>query len=170
MTLRRTILFAFAFAVVATTDLLAQVTSTGKRPCDDELMSLREEVSKRANDVRGPQQHIWSVIERCRLMAGISEAEANMIKYAEDNATWCGIPANEIRAMKAVRTWNQKLHDSFCDTAADPIPTLSRRVHDPSTPRPPKPVQPIRRRIAAFSPDFERCSGGSFVGNDSEGN
>ena len=144
MTLRRSLLPAIALAVAAMTDASAQFAPQGKPPCWDDFVPLRDEAQKRADAVRVSQQRKAPLTEACQAITRFTEAEGKMVKYAEDNGTWCGIPADAVRQMKQTHGKSQELRKKVCAAAANPPkpagPTLSdalgtARVPDVSKPK-----------------------------------
>ena len=58
--------------------------------------------------------------EACRLFNAFIAAEAKMIKYAEDNATWCGIPPQVIQQIKEGHAQgDRRSRRQVCQAAAD---------------------------------------------------
>jgi hypothetical protein len=73
--------------------------------------------------------------EACRLFTVFTAAEAKMLKYAVDNATWCGIPPQVIDSIKQGHARSSQLRTKICRVAAAPPrptgPSLSDALGGP---------------------------------------
>jgi hypothetical protein len=120
MTLRRSLLPAIALAIAAMTGASAQMAPAGKPPCWDDFSPLRDEAQKRANAVRVAQERKASLPEACQLITRFIEAEARVVKFAQDNGVWCGIPAEALKQMKDSHGKSNELRKRVCGAAAAP--------------------------------------------------
>ena len=134
MTLRQSLLLAIAIVLAAMTGAFAQFGFSDKPPCYDDFTQLRDEAQNRANAVRVSQQRKTPVTEGCRLITRFVEAEAKMVKFAEDNGPWCGIPAELVKQMNETHAKSQELLKRVCGMT----PPKAKRI-----------------RIAAFSSILE---------------
>ncbi|HVX91715.1 MAG TPA: hypothetical protein VG985_00690 [Xanthobacteraceae bacterium] len=115
----------------------------GVPPCVSQFMQLRQEVEKRGLAAKAGNEHHVSREEMCKLIQAYAAAETKMVKYAEDNNVWCGIPAQIVEQMKTGHAKTLKVRQAAC--AAGPVgpakpaaPTLSdalgtTRVPDAAT-------------------------------------
>jgi hypothetical protein len=92
-------------------------------PCMADFGPLRDEAAKRAQAVRTASEHHATPQEACQLIGKFSEAETKMVKYAETNATTCGIPAQALKDMRTNHERTAQLHKNVCMAAANPRPT-----------------------------------------------
>ena len=97
-------------------------------PCFNEFMPLRNEAEKRGNAIQAAAKRKAPPTEVCKLFRQFTEAEAKYVKYAESNGTWCGIPAEAVKQMKANHSQTLKIRGQVCTVAAAPAqprgPTL----------------------------------------------
>lgn len=121
MTLRRSLWPAIAFAVLAI-PAYAQMGQGGKPPCYDDFMPLREEAQKRAGAVQAAGKRKAPPNELCQLFGRFAEAESKVIKFVEDNGTWCGIPPDALKQMKESQSKANETRKQVCAAAAAPRP------------------------------------------------
>src|SRR5271170_3251042 len=62
---------------------------------------LRTDAQQKALAVRTAMEHKVERKEICALVQRFYAAEANVVKFLEENKTWCGIPAEAITGAKA---------------------------------------------------------------------
>ena len=60
-----------------------------------------EDTEKKATAIKAAGKRKVSASEACRLFKAFDAAQAKMLKFATDNATWCGIPPQVIDKIKA---------------------------------------------------------------------
>lgn len=94
----------------------------GQPPCFNEFMPLRNEAEKRGNAIQRAAKRKAPPPEVCGLFKSFAAAEAKFIKYAETNATWCGIPPEALKQMKANHSQTLKVRGQVCAAAAAPPP------------------------------------------------
>jgi len=113
-------------------------------PCFNEFMPLRNEAEKRGNAIQAASKRKAPREEICGLFKSFAAAEAKYVKYAETNATWCGIPAEAVKQMKSNHSQTLRIRSQVCAAAAAPArprgPTLgdalgTTRVPTPDTTR-----------------------------------
>jgi hypothetical protein len=96
---------------------------------------LSAEAKKRADAV---QAAINAKVDRkqvCALMTTFVASEAVVIKFLEDNKTWCGVPDQAIAVSKTNHEKSLKFRTMACNTDAAPQqkpPTLSDAIKTPS--------------------------------------
>jgi len=107
-------------------------------PCVAEFGKLRDAAEKRAAAIRAASARKASPKEACGLFTAFTTAEAKMLKYAVDNAVWCGIPAQIIDTIKKGHAHSDEMRTKVCRiAAAAPVaprgPTLSDALSAPIT-------------------------------------
>jgi hypothetical protein len=120
------------FAIGAATDT-ASAQSTPVQ-CNA-FMQLRDEAQKKALAVRTAVEHKVERKEICDLVTRYYAAENLVVKFLEDNKTWCGIPQEAIQAAKGNHEHTAKFRTAACTEApaAKPkVPTLSDAINTPS--------------------------------------
>jgi hypothetical protein len=96
---------------------------------------LRTDAQQKAMAV---QEAIKKKAERkdvCVLVTRFYAAEGNVVKFLEDNKTWCGIPDQAITMAKTNHERTAKFRTAACTEApaAKPkVPTLSDAINTPS--------------------------------------
>jgi hypothetical protein len=127
MTLRRSLLPAIAIAIAAMSNASAQFSApaapAGKPPCFDEFVTLRDEAQNRMKAAHDAGKRKPTPQEMCRLIGRYAESEAKLVKFLEDNSTWCGIPAPLTQQVKATQPKTVEARKRVCDAAAAPRPT-----------------------------------------------
>jgi hypothetical protein len=128
MTLRRSLWPAIAFTIAAI-PAYAQMGAPGggKPPCWDDFMPLREEAQKRATAISVAGKRKAPPNEVCQLFNRFAEAETKVIKFVEENGTWCGIPPDALKQMKESQAKGDAMRKNVCAVAAAPrpqVPTL----------------------------------------------
>jgi hypothetical protein len=131
--MRRSVAAALAmFAIGAATD----VASAQSTPVQcNAFMQLRDEAQKKALAVRTAVEHKVDRKEVCELVTRYYSAESLVVKFLEDNRTWCGIPQEAIQAAKGNHEHTAKFRTAACAEApvAKPkVPTLSDAINTPS--------------------------------------
>jgi hypothetical protein len=116
-------------------------------PCFNDFMPLRQDAEKKAAAVRAAHQKKVTPQEACQLIGSFSDAEAKVVKFVETNGTWCGIPAEAVKQMKANHEHTVQLHKQVCTAAANPPrpagPSLSDAL-DPASTSTAQPIKPGR--------------------------
>jgi hypothetical protein len=104
-------------------------------PCVKEFLSLRDAAAQKASVIRAASARHASASEACALFNTFSAAEAKMIKYAEDNAVWCGIPPQVVANIKKEHGKTSEIRARVCQAAAAPArptaPSLSDALGSP---------------------------------------
>jgi hypothetical protein len=104
-------------------------------PCVQEFGKLRDDTQKKAMAIRQASQRKASPKEACGLFTAFTTAEAKMLKYAVDNATWCGIPPQIIDSIKKGHARSSEMRTKICRVAAAPPrptgPSLSDALGGP---------------------------------------
>jgi hypothetical protein len=120
-----------AFALIAgSRTVLAQAPAQ----CDV-FATLRNDAQQKAAAVRTAMQHKAERKEICALVTRFTAAEAAVVKFLEDNKTWCNIPEEAIKTTKTNHEQTLKFRTAACAEApvAKPkAPTLSDAIGTPS--------------------------------------
>jgi hypothetical protein len=97
------------------------------------FMQMRAEAQKKAAAVHTALQKHVDRKEICGLVQGFYAAEGAILKFLEDNKTWCGIPDVAVTNAKASHEKTTKFRDVVCAEAPKPkAPTLSDAIGTPS--------------------------------------
>jgi hypothetical protein len=100
------------------------------------FQSLSEEAKKKADLVQAAMTGKAERSKVCTLMTSFVASEGNVVKFLEDNKTWCGVPDQAIKISKANHEKSVKFRNAACDpNAAGPAPkapTLSDAIKMPS--------------------------------------
>ncbi len=143
MNLRRALLIAACLLPVATGTAVAQFQPAPAQPqgqlppCVKEFLGLREDAAKKASAIMAANKRHASANEACGLFNAFSAAEIKMIKYAENNSVWCGIPPQVLANIKQSHAKTTELRTRICQAAAQPQrpagPSLSDALGAPIT-------------------------------------
>jgi hypothetical protein len=87
-------------------------------PCFKDFSKLRTVTETRAKAVKEAGDRHAPPKEACKLFNSFIAAEAKMIKYIEDNGTWCGIPPQVLTQMKEGHTKASAVRTRVCQLAA----------------------------------------------------
>jgi hypothetical protein len=97
--------------------------------------TLSAEAKKRADAVQAAINSKADRKEVCVLITNFVASEANVIKFLEDNKTWCGVPDDAIKASKMNHEKSVKFRNVACSADGPPQqkpPTLSDAIKMPS--------------------------------------
>lgn len=105
-------------------------------PCVKEFLRLRTDAEQKAKAIKRASDHKATAQVACKLFNTFFAAEAKLTKYAEDNATWCGIPPQIVDNMKKAHVKTNEVRTRICKIAANPPrprgPTLSDALGAPA--------------------------------------
>jgi hypothetical protein len=96
---------------------------------------IRGEAEQKALAVRASIEHKAERKDICAAVQRFYAAEGNVLKFLEDNKTWCGIPDQAIKAAKEGHERTLKFRTAACAEApaAKPrAPSLSDAIGTPS--------------------------------------
>jgi len=96
---------------------------------------LRSETEQKALAVRSSIEHKAERKDVCAAVQRFYAAEASVVKFLEDNKTWCGIPEQAVKAAKEGHERTLKFRTAACAEApaAKPkAPSLSDAIGTPS--------------------------------------
>jgi hypothetical protein len=107
-------------------------------PCFKEFAMLRDDTQHKGEAIAKASKRKATPQEACRLFTALTAAEAKLVKYAAENASWCGIPAQAVEQMKTGQAKANEMRVKICKIAASPPPgprgpTLSDAL-DPGVP------------------------------------
>jgi|SRR5689334_4731971 hypothetical protein len=104
-------------------------------PCAKDFAKLREDAEKKAMAIRAASERKASPKEACQLFNAFVAAQSKMLKYATDNAAWCGIPVQITAGLKEGITKTSEIRTKVCQVAAAPArpagPSLSDALSGP---------------------------------------
>lgn len=130
--MRRSVAAALAFLALGAAANTASAQSAAQ--CNA-FVPLRDEAQKKALAVRTAVEHKVDRKEICALVQRYYAAESNVVKFLEENKTWCGIPDEAIKAAKGNHEHTEKFRTAACQEgpAAKPkAPSLSDAIGTPS--------------------------------------
>jgi hypothetical protein len=100
-------------------------------PCIKEFIKLRDDAQKKAGAIQAASGRKAPPKEACALFNSFFAAEMKMIKFAEENSVWCGIPPEAVGQMKKGNLNTVAIRTKVCQAAASgaqqrpAAPTLS---------------------------------------------
>jgi len=89
-------------------------------PCVQGFLKLRDAAEAKAQAVAAAQQRKGSLSEACKLLTAFAAAEEKMVKYAKENANWCGIPPQVIQQISLSHEKSKEVRARVCQAAANP--------------------------------------------------
>jgi hypothetical protein len=125
---------ALALCTFATRSAWAQFPAPpGGVQCND-FSKLATEAQKRSALVREAMKSKADRKELCTLMTSFVAAETNVVKFLQDNKTWCGVPDQVITASKASHEKSLKFRTAACSEEGPrpKAPSLSDAIKGPS--------------------------------------
>ncbi|MGE0563148.1 MAG: hypothetical protein AB7O50_01415 [Pseudolabrys sp.] len=91
-------------------------------PCVQEFIKLRDVAQKRGEAIQAASKRRADPRELCGLFNTFVGAESKVVKYAEANHVWCGIPPQALEQMKNAHINSQKARSNICKVAAQGPP------------------------------------------------
>ncbi len=92
----------------------------GEPPCIKDFSRLRDDTEKHANAVMAAQKRKVPLPEACKYLTAFATSEEKLLKYAKDNASSCGIPAQLIQQISMGYANVSKARTKVCQMAAAP--------------------------------------------------
>ncbi len=89
-------------------------------PCLKGFMALRTDTEHKAQALMAAQKRKAPLSEACKLLTAFSAAEEKMLKYAKENASWCGIPPVVIQQITQGHAKSAEARTRVCKLAAAP--------------------------------------------------
>jgi hypothetical protein len=109
-----------------------QAAAPGGPQCGD-FIKLRDDTEKKAAVINVINKSHGDRKDMCAAVTKFTAAEALVVKFLEDNKTWCGIPDEAVTNAKAGHEKTIKFRDTVCAEGPKPkIPTLSDAIGTPS--------------------------------------
>lgn len=96
-------------------------------PCFADFSKLRDDTEKKGKAVQAASTRHANAKEACGLLNAFTGAEGKMLKYATDNATWCGIPPQVLQQIKASHGQAMELRGKICTAAANAAKQVAPR-------------------------------------------
>jgi|RhiMethySRZTD1v2_1073278.scaffolds.fasta_scaffold859773_2 hypothetical protein len=104
-------------------------------PCVQEFIRLREDAEKKASAVKAANDRKAPPKEACQLFGALVTAQSKMLKFANENSTWCGIPPQIVEQLKVAEAKVSEIRTKVCQAAAAPprpqTPSLSDALTSP---------------------------------------
>ena len=122
MTLGHAVPLAALLVLTSAAGAAAQFQQQQQPPCFNEFMPLRNEAEKNGKAIEAASKRKAPRPEVCTLFKRFAAAEEKYVKYAETNATWCGIPEEAVKQMKANHTRTLQIRKQVCAVAVAPKP------------------------------------------------
>jgi hypothetical protein len=118
----------------ATVSALAQFPGQ-EPPCFKDFAPLRDDAQKKAMAIQAASKRKAPPQEACGLFNAFYAAEGKVLKFAEKNGTWCGIPPQAIKQMKENHAKTAEIRGRVCMAAKRPAgPSLSDALNAPRVP------------------------------------
>jgi hypothetical protein len=89
-------------------------------PCVQEFFKLRDDAEKKAGAIKAANDRKASPKEACALFTAFAASQAKMLKFANENGQWCGIPSNVIEQIKQGTAKVTEIRTRVCQVAATP--------------------------------------------------
>jgi hypothetical protein len=99
-----------------------------------EFFKLRDDAEKKAAAIKTANEHKVGPREACPLFGALIAAQTKMLKYANENGVWCGIPKQVADQLKLAVTKVSEIRTKVCQAAANPAvraPSLSDALSSP---------------------------------------
>jgi len=104
---------ALGLAVAAAMPSSRPATAQMPPQCND-FLKLRDAAGQKAGLVRNATQHGADRKEVCALITNFAAAETAMVKFLEENKTWCAIPDAAVSQAKAGHEKTLKFRTAAC--------------------------------------------------------
>jgi hypothetical protein len=140
MTLRRGLILAVGLLPLLAGSAFAQFPpAPGQQPqqppCIGNFTKLRNDTENKAKLIQEASKRHAQPKEACRLFTAFHAAQAKMLKYANENASWCGIPPQIIEQIKTGVAHAAEIRTKLCKMAEAPPrpagPSLSDALSAP---------------------------------------
>jgi hypothetical protein len=139
---------AFSLASALLLTQLAGITETRAQfappapavnACVTQMNSLGQEREKRLLAAKSAMERKAHPAELCKIFGQFVEAEGKLLKYAEEQGVWCGVPPNIVEGLKAAHPQSITARKQACAVAANlqqqqpAAPSLSDALGSPVT-------------------------------------
>jgi len=91
-------------------------------PCIQGFFKLREDAEKKAAAIKTAGERKLSPKEVCPLFNVFVASQIKLLKYANENNVWCGIPAQVADGLKQGLVKTSEIRANVCRVAAAPVP------------------------------------------------
>jgi hypothetical protein len=105
---------------VARGQMMVQPAPQQMPPCLAEFAKLRDDVQKKASAIQKAGERKVPPKEACQLFKVFTAAEAKMLKYVTENATFCSIPPQVIEQIKTGHARSTEMRTRVCKVAEAP--------------------------------------------------
>jgi hypothetical protein len=136
--MRRNLALAAALCLALATDVMASRIASaqmgGGAQCND-FVKIKAEAEKTGTAVRTANEHHADRKEVCALMTRFAASEGAVMKFLDDNKTWCGVPEQVIKVVHANHDKTLKFRTAVCAEGPEnkpKAPTLSDAIGTPS--------------------------------------
>jgi hypothetical protein len=119
-------------------------------PACQQLLTLRDDVQKRAGALQKASERKASPVEACKLFRSFLSADTKMIKAVEQHGAQCGVPPNISQEMKTGHANASKVAKQVCDAAANAGRPAAPRLSDAFGGAPILPNEEEKKRGGAF--------------------
>lgn len=124
MNMRRALFAATCVLLAAAKPAAAQFQSSQQQqpPCLTTFAKLRDDAQKKAKRIEAASKQKPKPTAKvaCQLFTSFSAAESKMLKYAEQNEVWCGIPKRFVAEIKKQHDKTTAIRTHICRVAAAP--------------------------------------------------
>jgi len=124
------VLAALGLSALAT--MAPQPAAAQMPPECQTFLQLRDVAAQKAGLVRDANKRGVDHKELCTLVTNFATSETALVKFLEDNKTWCGIPDQAVTAAKANHEKTLKFRTVACSDAGPPgrpkAPSLSDAI------------------------------------------
>jgi len=90
--------------------------------CVQEFFKLRDDAEKKAAAIKTANDRHVSPREACPLFGALLAAQTKMLKYANENSAWCGIPPQVSVQLKQAVAKISEIRTKVCQAASAPAP------------------------------------------------
>jgi hypothetical protein len=99
----------------------------------NKFQPLSEEAQKKADAVQAAMKSKADRKQICTLMTAFVATEATLVKFLDDNKTWCGVPEQALVVSKANHEKSLKFRTAVCsdDQPHTKAPSLSDAIKTP---------------------------------------
>src|SRR5512143_2307703 len=104
-------------------------------PCVKEFFKMRDDAEKKGLAIKTANERKASPKEACQLFGALLAAQSKMLKYANENSVWCGIPPQVAENLKQAVGKVSESRTKVCQAAAAPAqrpPSLSDALTNPA--------------------------------------
>ncbi len=114
--------------------LIAGPRVASAQQCND-FMKIKADAEQKGTAVRTANEHHADRKEVCTLMTRFVASEALLVKFLDDNKTWCGVPDQVLKVAHANHEKSIKFRTVACSDAPEgrpKAPSLSDAITTPS--------------------------------------